>query len=129
MRKVFFQNKFISARMFLVIALVFSLIGMAAPENVYAYSDTSERPAFLAWPLPTYIGLARISQFPNTPWTWNYLGLNPEQQCPPAFGYVLMPPGGWRESHPRKQDMAKADPHNFEMVNCYPLPVRPAKRT
>jgi murein DD-endopeptidase MepM/ murein hydrolase activator NlpD len=110
------------AKLLLASALVLSVGGRHTNRNVYAYSDTSARPAFLAWPLPTYIGLARISQFPNTPWTWNYLGLNPDQQCPPAFGYLLDAAWWpvWRDkSIPEKQDMAKADPHNFEMVNCY----------
>ncbi len=81
-----------------------------------------ERPVFLAWPLPASIGLARISQYPNTPWTWNYLGLNPGYQCPPMFGYLLNPGSRpyWRDvSIPEKQDMAQADPHNFEMIECY----------
>ncbi|HSB00468.1 MAG TPA: M23 family metallopeptidase [Anaerolineales bacterium] len=105
----------------LSIALLLSIIGMSS-EDVYAYSETAERPVFLAWPLPTYIGIARISQFPNTPWTWNYLGLNSGQQCPPAFGYLFDPTWWyiWRDkSIPEKQDMARADPHNFEIVNCY----------
>lgn len=108
--------------LFLRIAFILAIVGFPTAKSVYAYSDVTDRPIFLAWPLPTYIGLARISQFPNTPWTWNYLGLNPEQQCPPAFGYVLDPGFWpvWRDmSIPEKQDMAKADPHNFEMVNCY----------
>ncbi len=81
-----------------------------------------ERPVFLAWPLPPTIGIARISQYPNTPWTWNYLGLNAGKQCPPMFGYLLdlssLP--YWRDtSTPEEQDKAQADPHNFEMVECY----------
>ena len=47
-----------------------------------------DQPVFLAWPLPAYIGMARISQYPNTPWTWHYLGLNEGYQCPPMFGYL-----------------------------------------
>lgn len=81
-----------------------------------------ERPVFLAWPLPASIGLARISQYPNTAWTWNYLGLNPGYQCPPAFGYLLNLDSFpyWRDgSIPEEQDKAQADPHNFEMVECY----------
>ncbi len=81
-----------------------------------------ERPAFLAWPLPDSIGAARISQYPNSPWTWNYLGLNPGHACPPMFGY-LEDPGSWlywRDlSLPDAQDRAQADPHQFEMVECY----------
>jgi hypothetical protein len=80
------------------------------------------RPVFLAWPLPAYIGTARISQYPNTPWTWHYLGLNEGYQCPPMFGYLLnldsLP--YWRDvSIPEEQDEAQADPHQFEMVECY----------
>lgn len=122
MEKAPSKHHLISIKTFLSILLVLSMMGITSTEEVYAYSDTTQRPAFLAWPLPTYIGLARISQFPNTPWTWNYLGLNPDQQCPPAFGYVLDATWWpiWRDkSIPEKQDMAKADPHNFEMVNCY----------
>jgi murein DD-endopeptidase MepM/ murein hydrolase activator NlpD len=81
-----------------------------------------DRPVFLAWPLPAYIGTARISQYPNTPWTWNYLGLNPGYQCPPAYGYLLNTDSlpYWRDlSIPEEQDKAQADPHNFEMVECY----------
>jgi murein DD-endopeptidase MepM/ murein hydrolase activator NlpD len=81
-----------------------------------------ERPVFLAWPLPAYIGTARISQYPNTAWSWNYLGLNAGYQCPPMFGYLLNLDSlaYWRDvSTPEAQDKAKADPHNFEMVECY----------
>ncbi|MFT3894950.1 MAG: M23 family metallopeptidase [Anaerolineales bacterium] len=99
-----------------------TVVGTLTPQHALAYSSTMERPVFLAWPLPSYIGVARISQFPNTPWTWNYLGLNPGQQCPPAFGYVANVEfwSVWKDnSIPADRDMAKADPHNFEMVNCY----------
>ncbi|MBK9925877.1 MAG: M23 family metallopeptidase [Anaerolineales bacterium] len=110
-------------RLIIVVLLVgFYDSGVKPAQNVYAYSAVSERPVFLAWPLPSYVGVARISQFPNTPWTWNYLGLNPGQQCPPAFGYLLNAEfwSVWKDtSLPEEQDMAKADPHNFEMVNCY----------
>lgn len=81
-----------------------------------------ERPVFLAWPLPADIGLARISQYPNTAWSWNYLGLNAGYQCPLAFGYLLNLDSllYWRDvSIPEAQDKAQADPHNFEMVECY----------
>lgn len=81
-----------------------------------------ERPAFLAWPLPAYIGLARISQFPNSAWSWNYLGLTPGYECPPMFGYLLNVDSWpyWRDVNiPEAQDKAQADPHNFEMVACY----------
>ena len=85
-------------------------------------SELGDRPIFLFWPLPAHIGLARISQYPNTPWTWNYLGLNEGQQCPPMFGYLLNVDSWvyWRDpSIPEEQDKAQADPHNFEMVECY----------
>lgn len=81
-----------------------------------------ERPVFLAWPLPAHIGIARISQFPNSAWSWNYLGLNPGYECPPMFGYLLNIDSWpyWRDiSVPEEQDMNQADPHNFEMVACY----------
>jgi murein DD-endopeptidase MepM/ murein hydrolase activator NlpD len=82
----------------------------------------NDRPVFLAWPLPANIGVARISQYPNTPWSWNYLGLNAGYQCPPMFGYLLdlssLP--YWRDINiPEVEDKAQADPHNFEMVACY----------
>lgn len=81
-----------------------------------------ERPAFLAWPLPAHIGLARISQYPDTPWSRNMLGLNAGYTCPPMFGYI--PDAGslvyWRDlSIPAAQDKDQADPHQFEMVECY----------
>jgi len=84
--------------------------------------DIGDQPVFLNWPLPVHIGLARISQYPNDPWTWNYLGLNEGQQCPPMFGYLLNVDSWayWRDpSIPEEQDKAQADPHNFEMVACY----------
>ncbi len=121
MEKSLPKPNLIFAKAFLLVVLILSLLDTTA-KNVHAYSETVERPVFLAWPLPAYIGVARISQFPNTPWTWNYLGLNPGQQCPPAFGYLLDATWWyvWRDkSLPEKQDVAKADPHNFEMVNCY----------
>lgn len=84
--------------------------------------DIGDHPVFLRWPLPAHIGLARISQYPNDPWTWNHLGLNEGQQCPPMFGYLLNVDSWayWRDpSIPEEQDKAQADPHNFEMVACY----------
>ncbi|MFZ5881140.1 MAG: M23 family metallopeptidase [Chloroflexota bacterium] len=96
--------------------------GRVAHASPPAYSHSDERPVFLHWPLPGYIGPARISQYPNSPWTWNFLGLNPGMQCPPAFGYLLNLDSRpfWRDaSLPEAQDMAQADPHNFEMVECY----------
>jgi murein DD-endopeptidase MepM/ murein hydrolase activator NlpD len=81
-----------------------------------------ERPVFLAWPLPAHIGLARISQYPNSGWIWHYLGLNPGYECPPMFGYLLNVDSWpyWRDVNiPEAQDKAQADPHNFEMVACY----------
>jgi len=90
---------------------------------VTAIPDLSgNRPVFLAWPLPAKIGLARISQYPNSPWTWNYLGLNEGYQCPPMFGYLLNVDSWayWRDpSIPEEQDKAQADPNQFEMVECY----------
>jgi murein DD-endopeptidase MepM/ murein hydrolase activator NlpD len=98
----------------------------ATPEIVTATSapqpQVGDRPVFLMWPLPAQIGLARISQYPNDPWTWNYLGLNEGQQCPPMFGYLLNVDSWsyWRDpAIPEEQDKAQADPHNFEMVACY----------
>lgn len=89
-------------------------------NQVDAYSLTNERPVFLAWPLPSYIGVARISQFPNTPWTWNYLGLNSGMQCTPAFGYLEAWITTWRDtSISWEQDSAQADPHQFQMIACY----------
>lgn len=87
-----------------------------------SFSEDTERPVFLAWPLPAHVGLARISQFPNSAWSWNFLGLNPGYECPPMFGYLLNVGSWpyWRDSNiPEAQDMAQADPHNFEMVACY----------
>lgn len=81
-----------------------------------------ERPVFLAWPLPASIGLARISQYPNSAWSWHYLGLNPGYECPPMFGYLLNVDSWpyWRDpAIPEAEDKAQADPHNFEMVECY----------
>lgn len=83
-------------------------------------SSSADQPVFLAWPLPAHIGLARISQYPNTPWTWNYLGLNEGYQCPPQFGYLESSLEYWRDpSIPMAQDQAQADPHNFQMIECY----------
>lgn len=76
----------------------------------------------MAWPLPAHIGLARISQYPDRPWSRNMLGLNAGYTCPPMFGYI--PDAGalayWRDlSIPYAQDSDQADPHQFEMVECY----------
>lgn len=82
--------------------------------------DFKNHPVFLAWPLPASIGLARISQYPNTKWTWNYLGLNEGYQCPPMFGYLELSYEYWRDtSIPIEQDQAQTDPHNFQMIECY----------
>ena len=86
------------------------------------YSATNERPIFLSWPLPENIGVERISMYPNTPWTWHFLGLNPAYQCPPAFGYLddVSSWAYWRDrSIPEKTDRARADPHDFQLVECY----------
>jgi len=94
----------------------------AVTPTITPQLEIGDRPIFLMWPLPAHIGLARISQYPNDPWTWNYLGLNEGQQCPPMFGYLLNVDSWayWRDpSIPEEQDKAQADPHNFEMVACY----------
>lgn len=91
-------------------------------SSALAYAETDERPIFLSWPLPAEIGVHRIPQYPNTPWTWNYLGLNPGYQCPPMFGYLddWLTRFYWRdESIPEAADRLQADPHNFKMVACY----------
>jgi len=41
--------------------------GRAAHASPPPYSHSDERPIFLHWPLPGYIGPARISQYPNSP--------------------------------------------------------------
>lgn len=94
----------------------------AVTPTITPQPEMGDRPVFLMWPLPAHIGLARISQYPNDPWTWNYLGLNEGQQCPPMFGYLLNVDSWayWRDpAIPEEQDKAQADPHNFEMVACY----------
>lgn len=99
---------------------IFIALSFLFPYHAQAYSLTKERPVFLAWPLPSYIGVARISQFPNTPWTWNFLGLNAATQCPPAFGYLEIALPTWRDpTIAWEQDSAQADPHQFQMVECY----------
>ena len=99
-----------------------STIEIPLPTPTVTPDLSGDRPVFLAWVLPAHIGLARISQYPNTPWTWNYLGLNEGAQCPPMFGYLLNVDSWeyWRDSSiPEEQDKAQADPHQFEMVECY----------
>jgi murein DD-endopeptidase MepM/ murein hydrolase activator NlpD len=98
------------------------VIPEVAGPGVTSQPEIGDQPVFLNWPLPAHVGLARISQYPNNPWTWNYLGLNAGQQCPPMFGYLLNVDSWayWRDpSIPEEQDKAQADPHNFEMVECY----------
>jgi murein DD-endopeptidase MepM/ murein hydrolase activator NlpD len=93
-----------------------------AVPSATSQPEIGDQPVFLNWPLPAYIGLARISQYPNSPWTWNYLGLNEGQQCPPMFGYLLNVDSRpyWRDPViSEEQDKAQADPHNFDMVACY----------
>lgn len=84
------------------------------------------RPVFLSWPLPSYIGTTKIEQYPNTAWSWNYLGLNEGQQCPAAyaskFANLIYPYyfPYWRdESIPIERDRAQADPHGFGFIECY----------
>ena len=97
-----------------------SIIEIPSPTATVPPDLSGDRPVFLAWPLPVRIGLARISQYPNTPWTWNYLGLNEGSQCPPMFGYLELSYEYWRDtSIPIEQDQAQADPHNFQMIECY----------
>lgn len=81
-----------------------------------------QNPVFLAWPLPTYIGTVRISQYPNTPWTWNYLGLNQGHQCPPLSTDLINTDWYefWRDTWiSLEEDKAQADPHQFDVVECY----------
>jgi hypothetical protein len=61
--KVLPKCTFLPAKSLLIIVLFLSIVGALSPDSVYAYADTTERPVFLAWPLPTSIGLARISLF------------------------------------------------------------------
>lgn len=95
----------------------------ALPTLTPAFTpEMLDRPVFLDWPLPSYVGTARISQYPNSPWSWHTLGLNEGCECPPMFGYLLnldsLP--YWRDtSVPEEQDKAQADPHQFQMVACY----------
>ena len=113
-----------------VLAVVLFSIGCLEPASVSAksagsarqYSLSQARPVFLSWPLPDTISPMRISMYPNSPWTWHFLGLNPGMQCPPAFGYLDDPPSWafWRDrSIPEQADRAQADPHGFQMVECY----------
>lgn len=107
-------------RIIQVSIFMFLLVSVISSQHVRAYFLTNARPVFLAWPMPSYIGVARISQFPNSPWTWNYLGLNPDQQCTPAFGYLEAWLPAWRDtSLSWEQDAAQADPHQFQMIACY----------
>lgn len=113
------DNK-LSTKGIILISLALLVLNIFPFTQVDAYSLSNERPVFLSWPLPSYIGTARISQFPNTPWTWNYLGLNAGMQCPPAFGYLEAWMPTWRDtSIPWEQDVAQADPHQFQMIECY----------
>lgn len=97
-----------------------STIEESTPTVVATPDLSGDRPVFLVWPLPAKIGLARISQYPNSPWTWNYLGLNEGYQCPPMFGYLEISYDYWRDtSIPIERDQAQADPHNFQMIECY----------
>lgn len=97
-----------------------STIEIPFPTATATPDLSGDRPVFLEWPLPARIGLARISQYPNTQWTWNYLGLNEGYQCPPMFGYLEVSYEYWRDtSIPIEQDQAQADPHNFQMIECY----------
>jgi hypothetical protein len=112
--------KYRSQKILLPIFVILVMVNLLSSGQVQAYSLTKDRPVFLAWPLPGYIGVARISQIPNTPWTWNFLGLNPTFQCPPAFGYLEIALPVWRDSSiPWEQDSAQADPHQFQMIECY----------
>lgn len=112
------KNRF--RKILLLLLIILSAGNLFYYSHVQAYSLTKDRPVFLAWPLPDYIGVARISQFPNTPWTWNFLGLNAASQCPPAFGYLEVALSVWRDpSISWEQDSAQADPHQFQMIECY----------
>lgn len=105
-----------------------STIEAPTPTIVATPDLSGDRPVFLAWPLPANIGLARISQYPNSPWTWNYLGLNEGYQCPPMFGYLEISYDYWRDtSIPIERDQVQADPHNFQMIECYTTGGAPGK--
>ena len=89
------------------------------------YTNPANRPVFLNWPLPSQYGSNQINRYPNTPWTWNFLGLNPGYQCPPRMGYLydanVLP--YWRDnSIPEIVDRNQADPHGIGWVECYSTP-------
>ena len=76
-----------------------------------SYTNPGNRPVFLRWPLPSTYGPGQIAQYPNTPWTWNFLGLNPGYQCPP-ISFRLYDPSilpYWRNpAIPEAEDKAKS---------------------
>ncbi len=80
------------------------------------------RSAFLSWPLPASIGTDHISQYPNTAWTWNFLGLNQGYTCPPLNSSITNPDleQYWRDTFiPYDEDKEQADPHGFGIIACY----------
>ena len=82
-------------------------------------SPTFGNVPLMYWPLDD--SHRHITSYPDTAWSWKYLGLNPGMQCPPyEIRYLDDCPSYWRdESIPYEQDRAQADPGDMGRVNCY----------
>lgn len=87
--KEFAMMRFLYRLSFLVV--LFALVFVADTDAQTPIGFRSEKPgAFLHWPLPANITVNRISRLPNTPWTWEFLGIHNCPQYP-----ARIDPGKW----------------------------------
>jgi hypothetical protein len=73
----------------------------------------------MSWPLDS--SHYEITSYPNTSWTWSFLGLNPGYECPPYDIRALdNSEEYWRDpTIPEAQDRTQASPGNNGLVGCY----------
>lgn len=86
-------------------------------------SNPANRPAIFKWPLPGSITPSNVSRYPNSAWSWTFLGLNPGYECP-AYPAALYDPASnvnvWRNPElPESQDAAQADRNGNGWIDCY----------
>lgn len=73
----------------------------------------------MKWPLVD--AYRTVLSYPNSEWTWGYLGLNSDRECPPYGLHGLnQSEGYWRNpSLPEPQDRLQASPSDTGYVACY----------
>lgn len=102
----------------LPVMLLLVLIATIQAARVSVLAQPSTLP-LMYWPLDD--SHRHITSYPNSEWTWAYLGLNPGYECPPFHLRALgTSEPYWRTPGvPYNEDRAQADPGNIGNVGCY----------